>query len=150
MRVKIIAAVVAVAVLAGTYLAVYWPQRRARMAAEEQARVLEDRLDAAEARVRTGELLGHALTLKEVAEERNYGQAQEMSSKFFDAVRTEAAVVGDSSLRDALSDVLARRDDVTAALARSDPAVTQVVHDIELRLRRALNFTMPPGSVSVP
>jgi hypothetical protein len=146
MRARSIAAVAAVVVLVLTYLAGYWPESRARTSAEELVRVLEQRLASAQAHVRTGELLGQTLTLKEVAAQRNYGQAQELSSTFFDAVRTEAARITETDLRTALNDVLVRRDAVTAALARSDPAVTEILHDIELRFRRALKFALPPAA----
>lgn len=142
--------VAALVLLVGAYLLGYWPQSRARASAEERSRVLEGRLAAAQARIRGGELLGQALTLKEVTQDRNYGLAQELSSKFFDAVRGEATTITDNGLRDALDDVLASRDRVTAALAKSDPAVADMLHDVELRLRRALNFVMPPGAAPTP
>jgi len=36
------------------------------------------------------------------------------------------------------------RDGVTAALAKADPAVVEALHGIELRLRRALGYALPP------
>lgn len=47
---------------------------------------------------------------------QNYGQALELSSPFFDAVRAEIARSPDSELADGLNQVLAVRDGVTAAL----------------------------------
>jgi len=148
MNVKKIAIAVAAAliVLVGVYLAGYWPQSRARATAEEQVRTLDGQLIAAQERLRVAELLGQVLTVKEVAARRNYGQAQELSSTFFDAVRIETMSTGDSVLRNALNDVLGRRDVVIAALATSDPAVTEALHELELLLRRALNFATPPSS----
>jgi hypothetical protein len=147
MGIKSIGAIAAVVVIAGSYVAGWLPERRARMAAEEQVVALEEQLAGAQARLRVGELLGQALTLKEVAARRDYGQAQELSSVFFDAVRQEEMVTTDSALRGALGSALAGRDAVTAALARSEPAVTETLHDVELQFRRALMFVMPPGPV---
>ena len=54
------------------------------------------------------------LTVKEVTMRQNYGLALEHSSRFFDAVRTEAAATLDPGLRDGLNEVLGKRDSVTA------------------------------------
>jgi len=143
MRVKSIAAIVAAVVIVGTFLAGYWPQRRARMTAEKQVQALQEELSQAQTRIRVGELLGQVLTVKETAARRNYGYAQELSSAFFDAVGIEAMTVSDADLRGALDGVLARRDMVTTSLAQSDPAVVEALHDVEVRLRRALQFVMP-------
>jgi hypothetical protein len=145
MRVKSIAAIVGAVVIVGTFLAGYWPQRRARVTAEEQVQALQEELGKAQTRIRVGELLGQVLTVKETAARRNYGQAGELSSTFFDSVRTEVMNVPDADLRDLLREVLARRDGVTASLAQSDPAVVEALHDVEVRLRRALQFVMPGG-----
>ena len=141
-----IAVTAALILLVGVYVAGYWPQSRARASAEEQVRTLDGQLTAVQTRLRVAELLGQVLTVKEVAARRNYGQAQELSSTFFDRVRVETMSIGDSVLRNALNDVLGRRDVVIAALARSDPAVTEALHELELLLRRALNFATPPSS----
>jgi hypothetical protein len=141
---KRIVAVAVVVLLGGAFLVGYVPERRLRIAAEEQIRLIQDRLAAAEARVRLGELLGEVLTVKEVTIRQNYGQAQELSSSFFDRVRAEAAETRESAFRDALNEVLARRDVVTAALTKAEPSVVEVLHTIELRFRRALGYSMPP------
>jgi hypothetical protein len=144
MRWKRIVAIAAVVVIGGAFLAGYLPERRQRTAAELQVRMLQEKLAAAEARGRMGEFLGHALTVKEVTMRQNYGQAQELSSSFFNGVRAEAAATPDGGFRDALNEVLARRDSVTAALTKADPGVIEILHMIELRLRRALGYTLPP------
>jgi hypothetical protein len=141
---KRLAAIAAVVLAGGAFLAGYMPERRLRMAAESQSRLLEDRLAAAEARIRLGEILGEVLTIKETAMRQNYGLAQELSSPFFDRVGAEAARTRDDAFRDALTEVLGRRDGVTAALTKADAGVVEVLHAIELRLRRALGYDVPP------
>lgn len=148
LRVKSIAAIAAV-VIVGAFLAGYWPQHRGRVAAEEQVQALREELSTAQATIRVGKLLGQVLTVKETAALRNYGQAGELSSTFFDSVRTEAMNVADADLRGALHEVLARRDRVTTSLAQSDPAVVEALHDVEVQLRRALQFMMP-ATASAP
>lgn len=134
----------AVAVIAAAYLAGYLPENRQRVAATTEAAALQTRLATAEARVRAGELLGQALTLKEIAIRQDYGQALERSSAFFDAVRGEAATTPEPRLREGLAAVLARRDAVTAALAKTEPTAVELIHDIERLLRGAMGYAMLP------
>ena len=150
MRVKGLLVIAAAAVLAGAYLTGYWPERRVRIASQTEVGALETRLATAEARIRVGEILGRALTLKEVVMRQNYGQGLELSSPFFDAVRVETARPASSELTDGLNEVLAMRDGVTAALAKADPQVVETLHGIELRLRRALGYPLPPDPTSSP
>lgn len=144
MRMKSLVALGAAVVIGGAYVAGYLTERRARTTAEARVAALETRLAVAEARVRTSELLGLALTLKEVAMRQNYGQALDLSTSFFDAVSNESARSSDAGLRDGLNQVLTFRDRVTAALATADPTVADTVHTIELHLRRALGYPLPP------
>ena len=150
MRRTLIAGIVVVAAIAGAYLAGSLPERRRRAAAEAQVATIQAQLSAATTRLRAGELLGQALTLKDVASRQDYGQARELSSAFFDAVRREAASLPEERLRDGLTEILASRDDVTGALAKGDPSVTVALYDIERHLRDALGYPMPPGSTSTP
>lgn len=139
----VIAAVLAIVVI---YLAGYLPQRGQRIAADQRAGELDARLAVAEARVRTAELLGRSLAVKEAAMRNDFGRAGELASSLFDAVRAEAAATPDDALRTGLNDVLARRDAVTSALARADPAGVGALHQIEIRLRDALGYpTTPPA-----
>lgn len=146
----LLAAIAVVAVITAAYFAGYLPERRQRAAAESEVGALRSRLAVAEARVRTGELVGQVLTVKEAAMRQNYGQALELSSSFFDAVRAEAATTPDSRLRDGLNEVLAKRDLVTAALAKGDPTVSETLHSLELGLRRALGYAISPEPAPTP
>lgn len=150
MRIRLIGALVVVAVIVVAYLGGYWPQRSLRLAAEAQARALEARVGAAEARVRTGQLLGRTLTVKELAMRQDYGQALERSSTMFDAIRREAAMTPDAQLRDGLNAALAMRDRVTARLAKGEPASVESLVDVELELRRALGYEMPAPANTAP
>lgn len=142
-RAKSTVAVIAVVVLAAVYLAGYWPERQQRLAAAARAEQLRSELTATEARLRVGNLLGRALTLKETTMTQNYGQALDLSSAFFDQVRTESGATTDGGLRDSLSRTLMKRDAVTAALAKGDPIVVDTLHDIEIQLRQALGYATP-------
>jgi hypothetical protein len=76
---KRIGAVAALVAIGAAFLAGFLPERRLRLAAEQQSRTVEERLADAETRIRIGQLLGDVLMLKEVTLRQNYGQAQEFS-----------------------------------------------------------------------
>ena len=135
-----IVALAGVVVVGTAFLAGYVPQCSQRTAAESQVRVLEEKLAASEARGRISALLGRALAVTDAASRQNYGQAQELASAFFDQVRAEAAVTADAGARDALAEILSRRDAVTASLSKGEPGVVEVLRAIELRLRSALGY----------
>jgi len=52
--------------------------------------------------------------------------------------------VPNGGLREGLTQTLARRDAVTAALAKGDPVVAGELHAIEVQLRQALGYPTPP------
>jgi hypothetical protein len=105
---KRIVAIVAVVLLGAAFLAGYVPERLRRTTAErEMARVRNDLVVAGD-RVRSSELLGRLLMVREVTARQDYGQAQELSSAFFDAVRAEASATRDAQLRSGLNEALAK------------------------------------------
>jgi hypothetical protein len=153
---KLVAAVV-VLLVAGAFLAGYWPQRQRleqsrAEAAELQRQLAEARseLAASEARARLGRVFGQYLALEEAVATGNYGEAQALSSAFFDRVREEAGRTTDASARTALDAVLMRRDAVTAGLARGEAAVREVLAPVERELRRALGYPVPPLAGAAP
>lgn len=145
---KRIGAIVALVLIGAAFLVGFLPERRLRLAAEQQSRTAEERLAEAETRIRIGQLLGEVLALKEVTSRQNYGQAQALSSSFFDRVRETAADTRANTFRDVLTDLLAKRDTVTASLAKGDPTVIEILRTIEVRLRQALGYPLPPETQS--
>ena len=132
-------------VLAGlAYLVGYWPEHQRRRALEGQVATLQLQLAEAQARVRLGDLLGQLLAAKDAVSAQNYGQAQALSSKFFDAVRAESPRTATGTFKDALDKVVPMRDPVTASLTR---AATRrpltLLQDAESQVRNALWFPRP-------
>jgi hypothetical protein len=144
-------AVLVVVLLAAAYVAGFWPQRERVSALQAESASLQQRLDAAEAKVRSGVLLGELLTFKEVVQEMNYGQARGLSSPFFEHVAAEAARTTDASLKQALAAILAQRDAVTVALTQGDAAALGRLREAEARLRQALGYPAPSaGAAAAP
>jgi hypothetical protein len=133
-----------VTVLAGlAYLVGYWPEHQRRQALEEQVTNLQVELAEAQARVRLGGLLGQLLAAEDAVAAQNYGQAQALSSRFFDAVRVENTRTGAERFRDPLEKVVRLRDAVTASLTRGDPQALTLLRDGETLVRNALGFPRP-------
>jgi hypothetical protein len=146
-KILVLLVLAAVAVLAA-YVAGYWPQRQRLQQLESERAALQQRADAAEARVRAGALLGELLALKETVQEMNYGQARGLSSPFFDHARAEAQRSADPGLKQALESLQNVRDPVTVALTQGDPAALTHLREAERRLRAALGYPPPPPTVA--
>lgn len=150
MRTRIIWILAATLACGAAYLAGYWPERGQRLAAEGQIEALQTKLTLAEARVRTGAVLGRVLTIRELVMRQDYGQALERSSALFDEIRRETTAMPDGQLRDGLTGALTKRDSVTAGLAKGEPSTAVTLHDVEIELRRALGYEMPPVTGATP
>lgn len=124
------------------FLGGYVPERSRRADAAMLAATRGAALDAAQAQLRVATLLGDVLATQDLAARSDFGQAQVQASAFFDAVRTEAQAPT-TPAASALTQVLNSRDAVTAALTRSDPAVTLILGNIQRRLRAALGYAVP-------
>jgi len=114
-----------------------------RQALEGQLTSLRAELAEAQARVRLGGLLGQLLAAEDAVSAQNYGEAQALSSKFFDAVRTEATRTAAGSFKDGLENVIRMRDPVTASLTRGDPQALTLLREAESLVRNALGFSHP-------
>ena len=131
-------------VLAGlAYLVGYWPEHQRLRALEGQVTSLQVQLAEAQARVRLGGLLGQLLAAEDAVSAQNYGQAQALSSQFFDAVRAETTRTAAGTFKDALEKAASMRDPVTASLTRGEPQALTLLQDAETLLRNALGFPRP-------
>jgi hypothetical protein len=149
--VRKVLAVLVVLLIGAAFVAGYWPQRERLVQAQAEVDGLRRQLSEArsqlaeaEAKARLVRLYGQVLALQDAVVSGNYGEAQTLSSTFFDQVRDEAHQAVDASARTALDAILMRRDTMTAGLARGESSVREVLVPIERELRRALGYTVPP------
>ena len=140
MRAKRVIAGIVLLVVGLAYVGGYWPEHQRRVALEVDAESLRERLADSEARVRMGRLLGEALNIREAVGSLNYGNAQQLSSTFFDGVRAEASITPIAAFKTALEAVLQARDQVTTELARGDRAALEPLRRSELQLREVLGY----------
>ena len=96
--------VLVVLLIAGAFVAGYWPQREKLI--EAQAETVEARrqlaetraqLDQAEAKARLGRLFGQFLALEDAVLASDYAGAQALSSSFFNAARGEVGKTADAA-----------------------------------------------------
>jgi len=144
-------AVLFVLLVAAAFVAGYWPQRQQRVQARAEEADLRRQLSesraqlaAVEAKARLGRIFGQYLALQDAVASGNYGEAQKLSSPFFDAVQGEVTKEANPAARTALDAVLIRRDAVTAGIARGEGSVREVLVPIARELRRALGYPVPP------
>jgi hypothetical protein len=149
-RRRVVVALIVLAAVVAAYLAGYLPEPRCRLAVESQLSAIEADLAMAEGTVRIGQLLGTLLVLEESVLNQNYGRAGDRASAFFNNVRAEISKTADPMLRGRLTRILEHRDDVTAGLARGEPAVLPILREIELQLREALGFEVPETRPRTP
>ncbi len=143
--------VVIIAIAVGivvVFLAGYLPGRsRANRAAEESRRSVQTLqetqaalaktqfdLEVAQLRGRLGEVLHEANT-------NNFGVAAERATEFFDRLRAavnSTQLVAGSERRSVLDAILARRDEISADLARADPAAKAKLTEMYMQFAQAV------------
>ena len=108
--------------LVGAYLGGYWPQRQKVHEAEKKSAQAIQELTSAQAVVRITRLENDLISLVDLTQNQNYGEAQKLSSRFFDDLRSELDHSPNAPYRQTLETIFARRDAVTSGLTRGDAA----------------------------
>jgi hypothetical protein len=125
-------------VVGGAYIAGYWPQHLRVVAAQENSSQLTQQLAGAQSLVRICHIENELLTVIEQTESQNYGEAQNLSGRLFDDLRTEADQVANPSYKQSLEAILGRRDAVTSGLARADAGTLVVLRQSLKELRQLM------------
>ena len=116
---KIMLLVVVVLVI-WAFLLGYWPQKKQVQAIEQENVQLKAELASSQALGRIAHLQNELLILIEQTEAQNYGEAQKISNSFFDDVRKEIDRDKGAPYLAKLEAIHARRDAVTAGLAKAE------------------------------
>ena len=130
--------IIAAALVAAAYLAGYWPQHQRVLSLDEDLRLANSRLADAQAEIRIYQLENRLLGLREKTEQKNYGEAQKLSTDFFDRVRSEIPQAGKASVQSLLESTLQKRDAVTAGLTKGDLATPDLLRQILVGFRQAV------------
>ena len=120
-------------VLLGMFLAGFLPEyiRASRLAGQLESARSEQQLG------RARDLLGMVFLQTSL---KNYGTARDYAGAFFDTVHSISGPES-SEVNQALQKILAARDDVTAQLARGDPASYGLVQSLYQTLLQASNLS---------
>jgi len=99
--------------------------------------------DAAQRELRLSQLEGTLASAAIDARRGEYEPARQTASDFFTVLRSQLDAGEDSALtarqREASAPLLARRDDIITHLARSDPAAAELLSDLYVSYRKAVN-----------
>ena len=117
---------IAVGVLVAVFAAGFLPQYMRSRDFEEQLTHRTRELEQAQLLNLVGEAYVHAA-------QKNFGLASQTSTQFFNRMREVADAHPDRAA--GFQEILARRDKVTAALAKADPAALGDLEDIYLKTR---------------
>lgn len=114
--------IVGMILLVAAYFGGYWPQRQKLQEAEKSSAQASQQLASAQAVVHITRLENDLVALVDQTQSQNYGEAQRISSHFFDGLRAELDRSPNAAHRQTLETIFARRDAVTAGLTRADAA----------------------------
>jgi hypothetical protein len=115
--------VLGMVLLAGAYFGGYWPQRQKLQQAQQSSAQASQQLAAAQSAIHVCRLENDLVALVDQTQNQNYGEAQKISSRFFDDLRAELDRSPNAPYRPTLETIFARRDAVTAGLTRADAAI---------------------------
>ena len=130
--------------LAAAYVAGYWPQHRKFREAQDNSNAVSARLTDAESRLRLCKLQNDLIALVRKTAEKNYGEAQAFSTKFFDQVLAEARQTENQKWKSSLESILQSRDAVTAALAKGDSSARDLLLPLEKTLHELVEASAVP------
>jgi hypothetical protein len=108
---------------------------------------VQHRLDAASAQlaqadeiVRLCRLQDQLLTLVDDTASKNYGDAANVSTQFFNQLSDEVSIENRADVKSAMQSILAQRDQVTAELAKGDSSA----HDMFMQMSDTLHRAIQP------
>jgi hypothetical protein len=128
------------------YVLGFWPQYQKVQMSRQQLEQVNAELAGAQARNGLYRLQHELLAVVRQTNQKNYGQASTLSTKFFDSVRDELPRQSDSKVKTALQSILQQRDTVTSALAKGDPGALSLLEPIETTLFQTIGETMGAAS----
>jgi type II secretory pathway pseudopilin PulG len=119
---KKLSLILGLVLLIAAYVGGYWPQRQKLQEAEKSNAQASQQLASAQTVVYVTRLENDLVSLVDQTQNQNYGEAQKLSSRFFDDLRAELDRSPSAPYRQTLETIFARRDAVTSGLTRADAA----------------------------
>ncbi|MDE3135238.1 MAG: hypothetical protein KGL59_01575 [Acidobacteriota bacterium] len=130
------------------YVLGFWPQYQKAQESRRQVEQMTADLSGAQAQVRLYQLQNSLIAVVRQTNQKNYGQASTLSTKFFDDARTEEQRQADPKIKAALASILQQRDAVIGALAKGDPGALGLLEPLDSTMFQIVNEA--PVSASTP
>jgi hypothetical protein len=102
---------------------------------EEQASASAKQLQACQYGEQLSRLRDEAALMYLTATQKNYGIAAEYAKNFFDQAQQLSGTTQNEAVRNALREVLASRDEITADLSKGDAAVIGLTQSVLLKVK---------------
>jgi type II secretory pathway pseudopilin PulG len=115
--------IVAVVLLGAAYFSGYWPQHQKLQQAQQANAQTAQQLGVAQSALHVCRIENDLVALVEQTQNQNYGEAQKLSTKFFDDLRGELDRSPNAAYHGTLDNIFGRRDAVTAGLTRGDATI---------------------------
>jgi hypothetical protein len=128
----------------------FWWEHGRMEAVQGKLDVAAAQLTASESAVRLCRLQDQLLTLVQETADKNYGDAAALSTKFFNALGDEVARATQPNVKSGMQSILAQRDQVTAELAKGDPASHDLFVQMSATFRQIVGGTGSSGAPAVP
>jgi hypothetical protein len=116
----------------------FWWEHGRMESVQHKLNAASAQLSQDDAVIRVCRLQDQLLTLVEDTANKNYGDAATVSTKFFNQLASEVSQETQPAVKSAMQSILAQRDQVTAELAKADPAA----HDLFVQMLATLHHAM--------
>jgi hypothetical protein len=136
------------ALLVVVYVVGYWPPHSQLQKTQTSLQSVSSQLADAQARLQIYSLSDRLVRLIDKVDEKNFGDAQKLSSEFFDQAGAEMTRTNDEHRKSVLQSILGKRDAVTAGLANGASATAEVLHQCLVELRSLVDAVSVPSSTT--
>ncbi len=120
------------------FVAGYWPQHKKVVEAQKASVWFDTRTWQLESSLRLYRLQSQLITLVQETEKKNYANAAELSTKFFNTLNSDVPLAASPDPRASLQTILNQRDAVTATLAKGDPAALDLLKQMLATLSQSI------------
>lgn len=138
--------IIGIILIGAAYVLGFWPQYQKRKSSQRQLELANVQVANLQSRIQLYQLQHDLLGVIRQTEQKNYGQASALSTKFFDAIRIDLPRQTQPKVKTALQSILQQRDAVTSALAKADPSALGLLQPLENKMFQVLSEPAGPGS----
>ena len=124
--------------LVGGFLAGFLQPHMKLVRLEDESASVRKQLDVCQATQQLSQLRETATMMYLEATRKNYGTSAEYSTKFFQNAQQTFTSTADPALQNVLREILALRDQITADLAKGDPAAVNDIQPVLVKLEQGL------------